>query len=156
MKIKCITYKCAVLILNFIHLYVIHLIFMTRINVECSPNLELYTCVCNTLNLHDTEVESSLKIMCITYKCIKFKIRTAFNFSVMKIMYITYKFIKFMIRTAFYIDQCHLILNFIHLYVIHLIFMTLINVERSPNHQFYKFVCNTLNLHDTDQCRTQS
>ena len=57
--------------------------------------------------------------------------------------------------------------------------MTLINVERSPNHKFYKFVCNTLNLHDTeverspnlelytfvcnilnlhhtDQCRTQS
>jgi hypothetical protein len=32
---------------------------MTLINVECSPNLELYTFVCNTLNLHNTEVELS-------------------------------------------------------------------------------------------------
>ena len=32
---------------------------MTLINVERSPNLELYTCVSNTLNLHDTEVERS-------------------------------------------------------------------------------------------------
>jgi hypothetical protein len=29
------------------------------INVERSPNLELYTCVSNTLTLHDTEVERS-------------------------------------------------------------------------------------------------
>ena len=29
-------------------------------------------------------------------------------------------------------------------------------VERSPNLKLYTFVCNTLNLHDTDQCRTQS
>ena len=29
-------------------------------------------------------------------------------------------------------------------------------VERSPNLERYTFVCNTLNLHDTDQCRTQS
>ena len=29
-------------------------------------------------------------------------------------------------------------------------------VERSPNLELYTFVCNTLNLHDTDQCRTQS
>jgi hypothetical protein len=58
---------------------------MTLINVERSPNLELYACVCNTLNLHDTEVESSPNLeLCITYK-----------------------FIKLMIRTAFYIDQCH-------------------------------------------------
>ena len=32
---------------------------MTLINVERSPNLKLYTFVCNTLNLHDTEVERS-------------------------------------------------------------------------------------------------
>jgi hypothetical protein len=32
---------------------------MTLINVERSPNLELYTFVCNTLSLHDTEVERS-------------------------------------------------------------------------------------------------
>jgi hypothetical protein len=32
---------------------------MTLINVERSPNLELYTFVCNTFNLHDTEVERS-------------------------------------------------------------------------------------------------
>ena len=32
---------------------------MTLINVERSPNLELYTCVCNTLNLHDINVERS-------------------------------------------------------------------------------------------------
>ena len=29
-------------------------------------------------------------------------------------------------------------------------------VERSPNLELYTFVCNTLNLHDTDQWRTQS
>ena len=29
-------------------------------------------------------------------------------------------------------------------------------VERSLNLELYKGVCNTLNLHDTDQCRTQS
>jgi hypothetical protein len=83
--------------------------------VERSPNLELYTFVCNTHNLHDTEVESSpnlelytfvcntlsrlglrsalisvMKIKCITYKCIKFKIRTGFYCSVIKIKCITY------------------------------------------------------------------
>jgi hypothetical protein len=42
---------------------------MTRINVECSPNLELYTCVCNTLNLHDTEVESSPNLELYTFVC---------------------------------------------------------------------------------------
>jgi hypothetical protein len=50
---------------------------MTLINVERSPNLELYTCVCNTLNLHDTEVEISPNLE------------------------------KFKIRTALYIDQLH-------------------------------------------------
>jgi hypothetical protein len=40
-------------------LYVIHLIFMTLINVERGPNFKLYTFVCNTLNLHNTEVECS-------------------------------------------------------------------------------------------------
>jgi hypothetical protein len=57
--------------------------------VERSPNLELYTCVSNTLNLHDTEVERSPNLKLIHLKCI------------------TYKCIKFKIRTAFYIDQCH-------------------------------------------------
>jgi hypothetical protein len=66
---------------------------MTLINVERSPNLELYTCVCNKLNLHDTEVESSPNLELYTF--------------VMKIKCITYKCIKFKIRTAFYIDQCH-------------------------------------------------
>jgi hypothetical protein len=56
MKIKCITYTC----IKFkIRTALIHLIFMTLINVERSPNLKLYTFVCNTLNLHDTEIERS-------------------------------------------------------------------------------------------------
>ena len=42
---------------------------MTLINVERSPNLELYTCVCNTLNLHDTEVESSPYLELYTFVC---------------------------------------------------------------------------------------
>ena len=42
---------------------------MTLINVERSPNLELYTCVCNTLNLHDTEVERSPNLELYTFVC---------------------------------------------------------------------------------------
>ena len=42
---------------------------MTLINVERSPNLELYTCVCNTLNLHDTEVERSPNLKLYTFVC---------------------------------------------------------------------------------------
>jgi hypothetical protein len=42
---------------------------MTLINVERSPNLEHYTCVCNTLNLHDTEVESSPNLELYTFVC---------------------------------------------------------------------------------------
>jgi hypothetical protein len=42
---------------------------MTLINVERSPNLEPYTCVCNTLNLHDTEVESSPNLELYTFVC---------------------------------------------------------------------------------------
>jgi hypothetical protein len=42
---------------------------MQLINVECSPNLELYTCVRNTLNLHDTEVEGSPNLELYTFVC---------------------------------------------------------------------------------------
>jgi hypothetical protein len=42
---------------------------MTLINVERSPNLDFYTCVCNTLNLHDTEVESSPNLELYTFVC---------------------------------------------------------------------------------------
>ena len=42
---------------------------MTLINVERSPNLELYTFVCNTLNLHDTEVERSLNLKLYKFVC---------------------------------------------------------------------------------------
>ena len=41
---------------------------MTLINVERSHNLELYTCVSNTLNLHDTEVERSPNLK--LYTCV--------------------------------------------------------------------------------------
>jgi hypothetical protein len=90
MKIKCITYKC----------------------VERSPNLELYTFVCNTHNLHETEVESSPNLELYTFVCNTLNLHdtdqcSSTLISVMKIKCITYKFIKLMIRTAFYIDQCH-------------------------------------------------
>ena len=42
---------------------------MTLINVERSPNLELYTCVSNTLTLHDTEVERSPNLELYTCVC---------------------------------------------------------------------------------------
>jgi hypothetical protein len=42
---------------------------MTLINVERSPNLKLYTFVCNTLNLHDTEVERSPNLELYTFVC---------------------------------------------------------------------------------------
>jgi hypothetical protein len=41
---------------------------MTLINVERSPNLKLYTFVCNTLNLHNTEVERSSNLE--LYTCV--------------------------------------------------------------------------------------
>jgi hypothetical protein len=42
---------------------------MTLINVERSPNLELYRFVCNTFNLHDTEVERSPNLELYTFVC---------------------------------------------------------------------------------------
>jgi hypothetical protein len=37
--------------------------------VERSPNLELYTCACNTINLHDTEVKRSPNLKLYTFVC---------------------------------------------------------------------------------------
>jgi hypothetical protein len=37
--------------------------------VERSHNLELYTCVINTLNLHDTAVERSPNLKLYTFVC---------------------------------------------------------------------------------------
>ena len=42
---------------------------MTLINVERSPNLKLYTFVCNTLNLHDTEVKRSPNLELYSFVC---------------------------------------------------------------------------------------
>jgi hypothetical protein len=67
---------------------------MQLINVECSPNLELYTYVSNTLTLHDTEVERSPNLELYTFVCNTLNLHA-------------YKCIKFKIRTALYIDQCH-------------------------------------------------
>ena len=42
---------------------------MTLINVERSPDLKLFTFVCNTHNLHDTEVERSPNLELYTFVC---------------------------------------------------------------------------------------